>query len=822
MTSCGTRICDSILIVPVLWVGMAMAQNAPEAQALDATTPVPPPVISPVPPPEIPIGGRLGENQFELPENVNLRNMGGPIEGNPSQGWLTFGGPIKLTTDTGLEVFSDRAKLDSNAKTITLEGNVSIYQGDTLQRGKKAVYHYEDKSLDTTAMKISVDPILMESGQFTLQDVDGQMVFVGTDAGITTHDDEQPNFWIRSSETRVYPDDKIVFRNLKLEAGGVPIFWLPYFSQPLDSELGYSFIPGIRTNWGPYLLNTYGIMLGKDPDTTWLSRWKIDARTRRGLGFGLDLVDLETFRQNRNLTGFSLYFLDDLDPDVTRSGRPAQGDADSNRFRIGYRNRFNLRDTGDANWRLDANLTWISDDRFLDDFDPQQFRRDPAPDQTIGVFRRDETSLFSFFSRLQLNEFYRADTRLPEIALDQVRRPVFGMPLFHEGTTSWAYLQEQSGTAVTRAILNPLLAMDANDPRAAGLVRQLSGSERVIAERISALPIGDPRREALASQLLDFGFARFHAFHEFSMPFKLGDVVTINPQVGLGYTRYDNVDNPLANFDRTHLHFSTEASIKLVGRDNSISHPSWGIDGLKHVFQPYSQFSFLSSDSLDANFIGIDRLTPTTRPLPIDPLRFVATDRLTDWQTVRFGGRNRLLTRRDGQSHEWLYLDSFLDFFLENPENNRNVSNLNNAIRWNPLPWLGMDTYAQFPIVAGGAGFNEISNRVRFMPNPETEISLGYLYVNNHPILLDSTLFDLSLYRRINENWGLGSRHMFEMDDNTLEVQQYTIHRNLNNWVIGVGITQRNNRVRNEYGLVFSVSLRDIPSISLPFQIDVE
>ncbi len=801
-----------------------------EASAQDPRQAPPVDMIAPVPAPDIPAGGVIGENDFAMPEDVNIRNMGGRIEGNPSEGWLEFGGPVKITTDTGIEVFANRARLDTNAKTITLEEEVSIYQNNTLQRGALAVYHYERKFLDTSGMRVSIDPILLESGKFTAEEINGRMVFTGNDAGITTHDDENPNFWIRASQIQVYPEEKIVFRNLRLEAGGVPVFWLPYFSQPLESDLGYHFVPGSRTNWGPYLLNTYGIMLGgeRDPVTgenhdAWLlSRWKLDLRARRGLGFGVDFVDTRAFSENPNLTGLGLYYLNDIAPDIIRSGRPAQGNVDHNRYRVELKHRHGFDITGDAAWWADANFTLLSDDRFLDDFEPERFRNDPAPDNTLGIFRRDDHSLLSLFTRLRINDFYRADSRMPEIAFDQSRRPIFGLPLQHEGTTSWAYLEEKAGDPTRRAILDPLLAMAPGDPGAPALLRQLGGYERVVAERISALPLGDPRRNALSAQLLDFGFARFHTYQEFSLPFKIANVVNLNPQVGLGYTRYDAVDAPIANFDRLHLHASTEASLKFTRRFDHVVDPTWGLNGINHVFQPYVHWSYLSTDSTEALFLGIDRLTPTTRPLPLDPLRFAAIDNMIDWHTFRLGGRNRLLTRRDGQSHEWLYLDSFIDVFLEDPESNRDVSNLINSLRWNPVPWLGVDATAQFPLISGGSGFNEYYTRVRLMPRPDWEIGLGYRYLDGHPILTNSNRIDLSLYKRINEDWGVGSRHVLETADGTLEVQQYTVHRNLGNWLVGAGFTHRDNRVKSEYGVVFSITLKDFPSISLPFRIDAE
>ena len=63
---------------------------------------------------------------------------------------------------------------------------------------------------------------------------------------------------------------------------------------------------------------------------------------------------------------------------------------------------------------------------------------------------------------------------------------------------------------------------------------------------------------------------------------------------------------------------------------------------------------------------------------------------------------------------------------------------------------------------------------------------------------------------------------LWELDDGTLEVEQYTLHRDLGNWVAGMGLTHRDNRVNDEYGIVFSLTLKDFPAVSLPFQVDAE
>ena len=312
------------LVLPLLFLPCA----AMAAQVLpDPSQPPPVDTITPVPPPEIPHRSP-GAIEPVMPKELKITNQGGKIEGNIETG-VRLGGPIKIVGDNGLELFCNTALLDLKAKSVTLEGGVIVYQGNLMQRGERAVYDYERKSLDASGLRASLDPILLEAGKFTVEQHGGRQVYVGTDAGITTHDVEDPNYWIRAKKTRIYPGEKIVFNDLRLYAGDTPVFWLPYLSQPLDAELGYHFIPGARSNWGPFLLNTYGIMLGGDTDPAtgenkdaWLlSRWHLDLRATRGIGTGVDFVDTR-IDHTEEISGLSFYYLNDLAPDTTRSGVP--------------------------------------------------------------------------------------------------------------------------------------------------------------------------------------------------------------------------------------------------------------------------------------------------------------------------------------------------------------------------------------------------------------------------------------------------------------------------------------------------------------------
>ncbi len=794
---------------------------------VDLITPVPPPVdlIAPVEAPEI--SNDLLAEEPVLPENLKIDNKGGSIEGNPTDG-ITLGGPVHVQGDNGLEIFSNRAEIDLKEKSVTFMEEVSVYQGNTLQRGDKAVYYYEQRRLDASGMRISAGPILLEAGKFEGISDGERTIFIGQNAGITGHDVENPNYWVRADTTTVYPGDRVTFDNVRLYAGGVPIFYLPYLSQPLDSQLGYHFVPGARSNWGPYLLNTYGIMLGGEPnpvtgekENQWLlSQWRFDLRASRGAAVGVDLID--TLEQHRSeISGLSLYYAHDLDPRESRNGIQ-RGSVTSDRYQAQLRYREPLELEPDAAWRIDTNLTLLSDQFYLEDFAPRTYRSNPAPDNTVGIFRNDGDSLLSLYGRFRMNDFYRTDTQSPLLAYDQVKKPFLHPSILHEGQTSYAVRGSQASDLNKRSIINPLLTLPANDPSIPGLLNQLNRYERRLVQRLRSLPPGDPRAGAIRSQLFDSGFNRFHTNHTLSLPLQYEDWFTFTPRIGAAYTSYSSVEGPVDSDARFITHAGAESAVKFSRNYGNYNNCAWGLDGLLHVVQPYTNWSYVSADELEQDFPQIDRLTFTTRPRSLDPSRNTAIDDFRNWNILRIGARNQLLTRRDNQTHDWLFLDTYIDRYFVDPEFDREWSNLYNDLRWQPLPWLGLDVETQFPIISDGSGFAEFNSRARFMPTRDIELSVAYRHLNDHPVLLDSDRVELGTYIRLSENWGIGSKHIYELDDSRLELQQYTVHHDFGNWVASAGFTSRDNRLQDEYGFIFSLTLKDLSALSLPFSIDAQ
>jgi len=129
---------------------------------------------------------------------------------------------------------------------------------------------------------------------------------------------------------------------------------------------------------------------------------------------------------------------------------------------------------------------------------------------------------------------------------------------------------------------------------------------------------------------------------------------------------------------------------------------------------------------------------------------------------------------------------------------------------------LGLET--QFPI--SGEGFTEISTVANFMPTKNLELRLRHRYLDSHPTLDDSNRVDLRSYYRLNDDWGFGFYQQWELEDGTLERQQYTINRNFDSWVASLGLLHRDNREQEEFGILFSFTLREFPSLNLPLSLN--
>jgi lipopolysaccharide assembly outer membrane protein LptD (OstA) len=712
-------------------------------------------------------------------------------------------------------VYCDSAEYHQGTGDIFASGNVTIYRPGNLSRGDEAVYNINTGEITATELETGANSFFLNLGEVTLpsENVD---VIRSQSAFLTTDDSETPNWRIKARKIVVYPDRYVAFHGATAYVGKVPVFYFPYFVQPVNSELGYMVMPGYSDAWGAFSLNQYGFMIGEHT----LAKAKLDYRSARGVAGGINLESMR-FRGQPNFGRMQFYYAQDQTPNVTPGGRPRNQLIDSDRYRLNFQHRVYLPGPEESSLYLDVDINKLSDQFFYLDFFPGEFRFDPQPDNLLNLVKYHPRGTLSLLGRFELNDFYRTDERSPELALDLTRQPIFNGGLFLEGTTSFSVLAEDLAGFETLNIQDSINMAKAD-------VNFLQSQEaRATDEQLSVSLLRAQQQDLLLQlerTIDNRSYNRFDIFQQLVRPMQFADWLNVVPRVGAGYTHYSAVtarglDGQLLesvdSLERPSLHAGVDLSFKLSRAYPGVRNRKIGLDQLRHILQPYSRFSYVAADDLSQSLPAIDRLAPTTKDRPLDVTRFTATDALRNWNIVRVGMYNRLLTKRNGGTFPWFDLNSFVDIYGKDPEFSREVSNLFNELRWNPLPWLTASVDSQLPL-SGEYGFSEVNSYLTFQPKPNFNFSLGQFFLEDHPFFFDSNTTRLSTYTRVNDNWGVGTAHFYEAETDSLRLQQYTIHRDLSSWTAALGAQIRDNLGNDEFGLVFSLTLKAFPRVGTP------
>ena len=740
------------------------------------------------------------------------------LDYNPTSKMIEARGSVRIKNGP-TEVEAHEADYDMAAGIFHCREQVTIFKDGVTYKGETMIYNTNTGEITAQDLRSGLAPMWYEASEINLKGTDADQIDM-LDSVMTTHDSSDPNYRLKAKRITVYPDDKIVFRNLSVYAGDRRVLWLPYLSQPLDEELGYHWLPGFRTSWGAFLLNRYGFMI----DDHTLATLRLDLRSVRGVAGGIDLKSMR-YADNENFGNFSLYGASDNAPQEARNGRLRDEDTapGKNRYRVNLQHRVYLPGPEESTWFVDIDIDKISDPYFLDDFFQEESRINPQPENIVNMVKEFPRGTFSLMARFRANDFFTSDERLPEAALEFVKAPIFNTSLFYAGETTAGIYNSRLGTRereeVQKRIDQLSTSLTAFDPTASPLDPNSQLAKDMLLTATERMDLLDE----LTNRLDNRGFTRIDTYHEVSAPQQLFGWLSLVPKVGFRATSYSDIEGDVGSDTRVLGHAGLDASFKFSKDYNEVSIPHLGVEGLRHIVQPYMSYSYLEGDGLDTRIGTIDRNVTTTRLRPIDVTQITAIDSLGPWNVVRTGVQNRLQTRRDGNAYNWFELNTYFESYVEDPEFDRNFSNLYNDMVWRPLPWLQINVESQLPVFESGGDYDytEINSRITFMPSKNFEFSIGDRYLKDHPFFEDSNLLDLHAYYRISDRWGLGLRHRYEFDDSVLELQQYTLHYNMTSWTAAFGALVRDNRGGdNELGIVFMLTLRDFPQLSLPVELD--
>lgn len=792
---------------------------------------------------------KLGAQQNLLDtvsSNINIEGLETTFD--PDTGIATAIGNVYIKYgDT--EITAGRADYNSNTGDIMAKQDVTVWKGGITYKGENLMYNIKTNELTGTTVKSGMAHGL-GSLYYTTQNFETETKFIdridGQDTIMTSHDSANPNFKVKARSITIYPDDRIIMRHITVYAGKTPVFWFPYLSQPLDDEVGYKFVPGYSNLWGAFLLNQYGVIHG---DHT-LAKYHFDLRSARGVAAGADFISLRHKENEENFGTLRFYVASDSDGSATTGAGTRVTEVDSTRYRVNFQHRIYLPGPEKSTWYMDFDLNKMSDIHFYEDYFFEEFRTNREPDNQVSLIHTDPRYTATLMGRFQINDFYRTDTRLPELAFDFTRQNIGNSGFFYQGSTTLGLLRDMysvseqdynqalitSGKAYLKAskTTDPVTGLPGTSPidtvgyqRVLGLDPTATIGEDEVQRAIDILNarVGDP------------GFARFHTYNEFLYPKTFGGWLNVVPRIGGGVTYYGDIDGSLdgsSSETKGIFHAGLDVSFKATKTWDDVKSETFGLDGLRHVVRPYLNYSYLNAEDPE-NVPNIDRLSPTTRARTIDVPLFTAVDDLRSWNVARLGVQNLFQTKRDYQSYDssnarflssgvantqsynWAGINTYIDLFADDPEYDRSVSNLYNEIFWRPLPWLTFFSDTQLPVGDSEFNFTELNHGITWLPSNKLSVTLNHQYVTGHPYVEDSSRISSTIYARMTENWGFSMNHVYEMETGALEYQSYALHRDLSSWIMSLGARMLDNQGgEGDIGVVLSFTLKDFPQVSIP------
>src|ERR1700722_9193426 len=701
-------------------------------------------------------------------------------------------------------IYCDYAEYNPESHEILLRGNVRFYRERYAFTADRAIYNLQTKHLKMTDFGGPKQPFQV-LGDTVISDKENQYTVLN--GLLTTSDSSKPDYQLRARKMRIYANDRIILSNVTMFVGQTPVFWFPYVYQSLNDQFSYNLAPGYNSTWGAYLLTSITFPIATNVSGT----VHLDLYSMRGPAIGLDTNYHFDSGSDQSYGHVRLFALSDNASNINETAL-GRAPISSGRYRVFYQSRTYLTD--DLSAAIDFNK--LSDQYLLQDFYPSIFAYDPQPDTYFELVKKGEAYTLSAQARVQVNDFQETVERLPDLSWDVARTPLFNGPIFYEATNSAALLHrafaDKTGNAsidLTAGALNP-----------------------------------------------DYQAFRVDSFHQFLYPKTYFGWLSVVPSVGFRGTYYSTTgsftesdpSNPLASGLLTEhgarvmyvMNAGVETSFKLSKVFEGVQERWIGLDGLRHVIQPYADFSWVSQPTVpSSDLLQFDQYIPSTRLQAIDFPQFNSIDSLDRWTILRLGMRNRLQTQRGAPALNWLSVDSYFDVDFDNPiaqvtpPSTTSVSrttplttpkelfsNVFNAIKFQPVPWAYLSVDSQVPLL--DKGFWEVNTNCDWTINPNIEVRIGHQYLQSNPNYVDSSELSFYTYLRLNENWGFSLFEDYEFKTGMINQQTYAIHRDLSSWVGALGLNITNNGSgKHQVALVLTFTLKDLPRFGLPINLDV-
>jgi lipopolysaccharide assembly outer membrane protein LptD (OstA) len=604
-------------------------------------------------------------------------------------------------------------------------------------------------------------PVFAQGGQ--LQGDTTNKTYHARHALVTTDDVSDPAIYVRSSHIKIVPGKYVEMWNAVLFMDGVPAFYFPYYRRNLGEHANnFNFTPGYRSAYGPFLLNTYTWYLNEAVD----GKIHLDYREKRGAGAGSDLnLHLGQWGEAE----FRYYYLHDQDPNASASTNSFANlgaiPQNRQRFYLGY------QATPATNLNLKALVNYQSDPLMLHDFFEGAYRDNPQPNTFTEVNKYWNNWSLDAETTPQVNDFFNQVERLPDVRLTGYRQQVLDTPFYYEGESSAGYYR------MYFADTNNALFAATNNPPA-------------------------------------YSAARADTFHQLLLPWTFFNWLNVTPHAGGRFTYYSRESGPGGTnneTDRAVFNTGVGTSFKVsqlwAGATNSLL----DIDGLRHIIEPSANYVYVPRPNIPPSRLPqFDSEQPSLLSPPIQFPDYNNIDSIDSQNVIRFGLRNTLQTKRDGQLDNLLDWNVLLDWRLRPETGQQTFNDLYSDLAFRPRTWVTLESQLRYDINSGD--LNLAFHQLSLTPNERWSWGVGHWYLRNGFFGNGDNLITSTMFYRVNDNWGARIAHYFNARNGRLQEQLYTVYRDMRSWT--GALTFRlidNGNGPKDFTVAFTFSLKAAP-----------
>ena len=742
-----------------------------------------------------------------------------------ADGQNTYVGEIATADDnvvvhyTGDVIFADHIVYDRATKVMIATGNARIFSGNRVYRGDSITYNLDTKAITSANFTGADYPRFIAGTQVTTPDFSHYRL---TNASFTTSNRQNPSFHFEASTIEYRPNDEVVLKNVVAYIGDIPVFYFPLIVQSLtDSRPTYQFEIGDSGQFGYFMDNKYNWVANDQMRGT----VELDVREKRGYAGGVDVQYFPTLTSDILLKTY--YAQDNLysQTDPTVPNAPAHGDIANhdvydgvpfdNRYRIAYQHY--LQFGPDFSSTADLNLwsdPWVTRDYF-----PSEYQQENQPANFISLNQYNPNFTISLLASPQVNPFFESVERLPEFIVESKQQKIFNSPI--------EYTSQSSVVNFERKYADTTYFRDPSEYPYSSFPNNAPQNTAYNFYHPNQIPGYD------ANQFNNYSAYRYDTYHEFAYPHQYFNFLSLTPRIGGRFTYYSddnqNITDTTGNTGLTSnkildpkarlaANVGLEGDFKISRTWLNVSNPNLGIDGIRHVVEPFFDAEYAPSPTVSPNDIrGFDDRLYSTQLQPLDWTEYNSIDSIDREAVLRFGMWNKVQTKRDGTNYDLFTVQTYADadfdhnFSAATPDNT--MSNLFNDLRFNPLPQLQFQSLSSLAL--DSKGYNEINNVVTWSPDPSLQFTFGDAYINHSPIFTDNNEATLTIFYRLNEHWQFEGQEQIDAATGHQQLQSYTIYRDLDAWQLGMTYSDSELNDQGNHTIYFTLTLKAFPKYDI-------